>query len=199
MLNIQVLGSGVVPRKGFLAPHKEPFPAELQEIGLILREPNLKINYLNPETGEFVALTRNNLMNVWEKYGKKKLNRPSKMKPMKATAPPMSPSIPDRKLDTVAVEHVNIPKDDVVIPKKVDEPAQTTPPNDDIIITKREDPKPETTVIEDKKVEETVVETVIKDTVAVEEDIVITDNTSEPKEEKSNTFTPKYGNKKKNK
>lgn len=68
MLKIQVLGSGLIPRGHGIAPKKEPFPADLTLIGLILSTPGLKMNYINPETGKLAPLTRENYQKVYQKY-----------------------------------------------------------------------------------------------------------------------------------
>ena len=59
MLKIQVLGQGLIPRGHGIAPKKEPFPADLTLIGLILGTPGLKMNYINPETNQLAPLTIN--------------------------------------------------------------------------------------------------------------------------------------------
>ena len=194
MLNIQVLGSGIIPRKGFLAPHKEPFPAELQEIGMIMRQGNLSINYLNPETNQFVRLTRDNLMEVWNKYGRKRPMRASKMVPTKQTTPPISPSIPEgRKINTEAVEKVQTaPQDDIILPK----PANTAP-KEDIII--KEEVKEEVKIEEIAKVDipEEDVPLDKKDDLKNDSSEVKKENVGSVNEKSDDTFTPKYGNKKK--
>lgn len=195
MLNIQVLGSGIIPRKGFLAPHKEPFPAELQEIGMIMRQKGLKINYLNPETNEFVALTRDNLMEVWNKYGRKRVARPSKMMPAKSATPPVSPTIPaGRKIDTEATEKVQTaPQDDIILPK-----PETSKPQEDIVIA--------TEVVKEVKEEIEVAKIDIpdedvplgkKDDVKKDSSEVKKESVESASEKSDNTFTPKYSNKKK--
>ena len=68
MLKIQVLGQGLIPRGHGIAPKKEPFPADLTLIGLILGTPGLKMNYINPETNQLAPLTRDNYQKVYAKY-----------------------------------------------------------------------------------------------------------------------------------
>ena len=48
MLKIQVLGTGMIPRLGVIAPRIEPFMADLTWISLILSTPGLEINYIDP-------------------------------------------------------------------------------------------------------------------------------------------------------
>lgn len=75
MLQIQVLGSGLIPRGMGIAPRKEPFKADLTLIQTIMSTNGLKINYINPETGSLCPLTKSNLKRVWSKYGIKTENK----------------------------------------------------------------------------------------------------------------------------
>ena len=67
-LKIQVLGKGLIPRGYGLAPRKDPFNADLTLIQTILSTPGLIVNYIRPEDNKPVALDRNNLKRVWDKY-----------------------------------------------------------------------------------------------------------------------------------
>lgn len=69
MLNIQVLGKGLIPRGYGLAPRMKPFKADLNHIGIILQTPGLSINYVNPEDGRLLPLTTKNVKRIWDKYG----------------------------------------------------------------------------------------------------------------------------------
>lgn len=70
MLKIQVLGKGMIPRGLGLAPRKEPFPADLTLIQTILNtRGDFKINFINPETGKFAPLTKQNCQQMYRKYG----------------------------------------------------------------------------------------------------------------------------------
>ena len=68
MLNIQVLGKGMIPRGYGLAPRKEFFKADLTTIQSILITPNLKVNMRNPEDGKIIPVTNSNLRKLWDKY-----------------------------------------------------------------------------------------------------------------------------------
>ena len=57
MLKIRVLGSGLIPRIGTLAPKKEPFLADANLIQIILYTKGLKPQYFDPEKQTFVDLT----------------------------------------------------------------------------------------------------------------------------------------------
>ena len=69
MLKIQVLGNGLVPRMGRLAPIKDPFPADRTLIGTILSISKMKINYLDPKTNKLHPLTRENFNDIWNELG----------------------------------------------------------------------------------------------------------------------------------
>ena len=84
MLKIQVLGSGLVPRIGRLAPIKDPFPADKTLIGTIFATSKMKINYLHPRTNKLMPLTRNNFAEVWDEYGEEEY--------VSASASPVDPS-----------------------------------------------------------------------------------------------------------
>ncbi len=68
MLRIQVLGSGLIPRGHGIAPKKEPFPADLRLIGIILSTGGLKVNFVHPNSGKLVPLTRENYQAMYTKY-----------------------------------------------------------------------------------------------------------------------------------
>ena len=56
MVKIQVLGNGLIPRMGMLAPITEPFPVGRMTAATILQtSPNLTVNYLNPKDEEAAA------------------------------------------------------------------------------------------------------------------------------------------------
>lgn len=67
MVKIQVLGNGLIPRMGILAPITEPFPVGRMTAATILQtSPNLTVNYLNPKDGKFHALTNQNITRVFD-------------------------------------------------------------------------------------------------------------------------------------
>ena len=69
MLQIQVLGRGLIPRGYGLAPRKTPINADLNLINLIMATPGLKMKYIDPNNGTAHDLTNKNLKTVWEKFG----------------------------------------------------------------------------------------------------------------------------------
>lgn len=68
MLKIQILGSGMIPRGGGIAPKKAPMEADIEYIELILKTPGLKVNMFHPVTGAKIALTLQNLNRMWKAY-----------------------------------------------------------------------------------------------------------------------------------
>lgn len=69
MVKIQVLGNGLIPRMGILAPITEPFPVGRMTAATILQtSPNLTVNYLNPKDGKFHALTNQNITRVFDEF-----------------------------------------------------------------------------------------------------------------------------------
>ena len=76
MLRIQVLGSGLIPRGHGIAPKKEPFPADLNLIGIILSTGGLKVNFVHPDSGNLTALTRENYQAMYKKYQNRIYTKP---------------------------------------------------------------------------------------------------------------------------
>ena len=69
MVKIQVLGNGLIPRIGQLAPITEPFPVGRMVAATILQtSPNLTVNYFNPKDGTFHQLTKQNITRVFDEY-----------------------------------------------------------------------------------------------------------------------------------
>lgn len=77
MLNIRVLGSGLIPRGYGLAPRMEPFKADLILISTIIRTPGLEVQYENPRTGKFEAVSNKTLKKVWDTYSNRKVQQPT--------------------------------------------------------------------------------------------------------------------------
>ena len=93
MLRVQVLGSGLIPRGHGIAPKKEPFPADLRLIGLIISTAGLKINFVHPESGNLVELTRDNYQTMYKKYANKVYKKPE-VEEKKKEAAPLNPENP---------------------------------------------------------------------------------------------------------
>lgn len=72
MLNIIVLGSGLIPRGYGIAPRRAPFAADLKLIKLIVDTANLKPCMIHPETGATVPLTASNCDKMYKLYGEEK-------------------------------------------------------------------------------------------------------------------------------
>ena len=69
MVKIQVLGNGLIPRMGMLAPITEPFQVGRMTAATILQtSPNLTVNYLNPNDRKFHALTNQNIARVFDEF-----------------------------------------------------------------------------------------------------------------------------------
>ena len=68
MLQIQVLGKGLIPRGLGIAPRKEFFKADLTLIVTILNTPGLKVNMLDTETNKIIPVTTANVRRLWDKY-----------------------------------------------------------------------------------------------------------------------------------
>lgn len=85
MLNIQVLGNGLIPRGLGLAPRLEPFPADYTLICTIMQTRGLEVKMVNPDDGKLIKLTPNNVKRMWDKYGKR---TPVKRRVIEVNMPP---------------------------------------------------------------------------------------------------------------
>lgn len=87
MLDIVVLGHGIIPRGHGLAPKKDPFPADLNLINLIISTPGLRAKAVNPTTGKLVPLNADNVLKLWNAYGSENAKKPVAAKPTPVTRP----------------------------------------------------------------------------------------------------------------
>lgn len=68
-LKVRVLGKGLIPRGGGIAPRKEPLKCDLNLIQLMLSTRGLEpLEFINPETNKAQPLTRENLKRTWDRY-----------------------------------------------------------------------------------------------------------------------------------
>ena len=129
MLNIQVLGRGLIPRGHGIAPKKSPFPADLTLIQLILRTPGLSINYINPKTKKWSPLNNENLTEVWNRFSDYKETKPSQNEVSKPVVPeavkekaiPITPAVEEKKVEEKKEEVVT-----PVVETSVEEITETT-------------------------------------------------------------------------
>lgn len=87
MIKIQVLGTGMIPRDLGIAPRKEPFYADRDIIYTILNTPGLRINYLHPEDGRLLPLTRENMKKVLDKFKNATYDKPTATTPARPHVP----------------------------------------------------------------------------------------------------------------
>ena len=139
MLQIQVLGKGMIPRGLGLAPRKEPFPADLTLISTILRTPGLQVNMISPE-GRAIPVKTNNIKKLYEKYdGKTSYNT----KPIETDD--TKPSFPETPKPVIGDEESkpDLIQDPPSVP--IDPNVKSVSKSDEIITdhTKNEEPKQE--------------------------------------------------------
>ena len=133
-LKIQVLGKGLIPRGYGLAPRKDPFNADLTLIQTILSTPGLIVNYIRPEDNKPVALDRNNLKRVWDKYNnhaKKQVAQNVSATTNTRPSAPVTKPIPEPAPVPPVVKPVSSPATPVVtsvedskVENKVDNPTE---------------------------------------------------------------------------
>ena len=109
MLRIQVLGNGLIPRGHGIAPKKEPFPADLRLIGIILSTGGLKVNFVHPDSGKLIPLNRENYQDMYAKYQNRVYtkavevegNYREKEDAAEVTTSPVAPVVETPAVDTV--------------------------------------------------------------------------------------------------
>lgn len=71
MLDIIVLGSGLIPRGNGIAPRRDPFKADKATIRTILLTNGLKPYFRNPNNGKFSILTMANYEKTYDMFDNK--------------------------------------------------------------------------------------------------------------------------------
>lgn len=103
MVKIQVLGHGMIPGIGTVAPHKSPFEADYKLITRIMNHGSLQVNIQNPITKSFIPLTASNAKRMYETWN----NYKAKEAPKVAT-PVLHPTAPqpvvEEKVEETKVE-----------------------------------------------------------------------------------------------
>lgn len=99
MLKIQVLGTGMIPRLGVIAPRIEPFMADLTWISLILSTPGLEINYIDPTDYSVHPLDRKKFREIYKKFENVDYDHSRKIVDTvkQESAPQQTPVIPEEK------------------------------------------------------------------------------------------------------
>lgn len=124
-MKIIVLGRGLVPRIGGIAPLKEPFEVTDKILTLIINQPGLK-PYLVKEDGTKTEITHQNYKKIIE--ASKKPAQPKKIEPVKAApvvkpveAPKVEVKKEQPKVEVKNYEKKELPK---VEQPKVEKPKQ---------------------------------------------------------------------------
>ena len=95
MVKIQVLGEGMIPGIGTVAPHKSPFEADYKLITRIMGHGSLKVRIQNPITKAFIPLTASNAKRMYETWNDYKA-------PKTTSAPILHPTTPQQTTQPVA-------------------------------------------------------------------------------------------------
>lgn len=96
MVKIQVLGQGMIPGIGTVAPHKSPFEADYKLITRIMRHGSLEVRIQNPITKAFIPLTASNAKRMYETWNDYKAPKTT------ISAPVLHPSTPRQTTQPVA-------------------------------------------------------------------------------------------------
>ena len=70
MIQVRILGSGLIPRGYGLAPRKEPIWVDFKFLSLLLYSQNLKVQVLDPEKDQFIDMTLFNAKKLYDKYNR---------------------------------------------------------------------------------------------------------------------------------
>lgn len=71
MIRVRILGKGLIPRGGGLAPKKEPIYVDFDYLTVLVYSRNLRVQYLDPETGKFENIALNNFKKIYDKISPK--------------------------------------------------------------------------------------------------------------------------------
>lgn len=91
MIKVRILGSGLIPRGGGLAPKKEPIYVDFDYLTILMYTRSLRVQYLDPDTEKFHDMTLYNFKKTYDKLSAKfdmkiKEEREAKAKEEKAKA-----------------------------------------------------------------------------------------------------------------
>jgi hypothetical protein len=98
MVKIQVLGYGMIPGIGTVAPHKSPFDADYKLITRIMGHGSLQVRMQNPITKAFIPITSSNVKRMyktWNDYKAPKITQ---------SAPVLHPTTPQPVIETKVEE-----------------------------------------------------------------------------------------------
>lgn len=108
MVKIQVLGSGMIPRLGTIAPKLDPFDADLEFINLILSSGGLRPRLVNPITNAKIDITSENAARLYKIWSDYKVPEKKAEPVLAPTAPvkvePPTPVVEEKKEESVKAE-----------------------------------------------------------------------------------------------
>lgn len=110
MVKIQVLGEGMIPGIGTVAPHKSPFEADYKLITRIMGHGSLKVRIQNPITKAFIPLTASNAKRMYETWNDYKAPKTTSAPVLHPTTPQQTtqPVIAETKVEENKVEEVKV-------------------------------------------------------------------------------------------
>lgn len=122
MLDIIVLGVGLIPRGNGIAPRKVPFKADKALIKTILLTNGLDPYYRNPNNGKFVQLTMKNYEKVYASFG-------NGVKPVNTIIPNPKSAVESAIKKTSEKPDIAEKKEPVVVVEEKKEEAPLVPVN----------------------------------------------------------------------
>lgn len=67
MIRVRILGSGLIPRGGGLAPRKEPMLVDFNYLSILMNTRSLKVLYQDPVSNDFHEMTIYNFKKIYDK------------------------------------------------------------------------------------------------------------------------------------
>lgn len=154
MLQIQILGRGLIPRGYGLAPRKELVSADPSFIQLLLKTRGLTLNYYNPESKKLAPLTKENYQQVYDHYGRRAYDPGEKAEANKVAA--QAPTAPHVPANTATKDHApaEVKSPEKKEDKPAEKPAEKVEEKTEVPAANNNVLKPVTNPNEDKKVED---------------------------------------------
>jgi len=125
MIPIRVLGRGLIPRGYGIAPRMNPFMADLTLVSTIMSTPGLIVEYLNPDSGKSVKLTRENYQKIYKKHEEGLKNNAPPQK--KVETPIVTPEVVKPVEPTPVVTIPEVPKEDIISEETKEDPVVEVP------------------------------------------------------------------------
>lgn len=124
MLNVIVLGNGLIPRGFGIAPRKTPFGVDVKTLKIFTETPWIETYAINPSTGAKVLLNPTNYEKTYNAWADEYYVKPAPA-PKVTPTPVTKPYVPQPKKEEPRKEEVKVEQPAPVETKE--EPKEETP------------------------------------------------------------------------